>query len=86
MLRCSNYEVFGPSSHAAPAAICWEFVNGAIGARLPTTSQWKQAYASDHECVLIFDLICNPLQNLQRFVEKNPSQIALPATSIFHGY
>ena len=59
-LRDANCEIFDPSQHAAPAAPCHAFLNGAVGTKLPDTSRWKQAYADDPECVTITRLVNNP--------------------------
>ena len=59
-IRDSNCEIFSPNQFAAPAATIQAFVNGAIGARLPSHARWVEAYAADPECCAIRDLIHNP--------------------------
>ena len=59
-LRDSNCEIFSPNQFAAPAATIQAFVNGAIGARLPSHAQWVEAYAADPECCAMRDLVLNP--------------------------
>jgi hypothetical protein len=59
-IRDSNCEIFRPNQFAAPAATIHAFVNGAIGARLPSHDRWVAAYAADPECCVIRDLIVNP--------------------------
>ena len=59
-IRDANCQIFDPSSHAAPAAMCNVFLSGAIGTRLPDAAGWKRAYASDPECVTICSMIKNP--------------------------
>ena len=56
----SNCEIFSPNQFAAPAATIQTFVNGAIGACLPSHNRWVEAYAADPECCAIGDLILNP--------------------------
>ena len=58
-IRDSNCEIFRPNQFAAPAATIQAFVNGAIGARLPSHTRWVEAYAADAECCMIRDLIVN---------------------------
>jgi hypothetical protein len=59
-IRDSNCKIFRPNQFAAPAATIQAFVNGAIGARLPSYNRWVEAYAADPECCVIRDLIVNP--------------------------
>jgi hypothetical protein len=59
-IRDSNCKIFRPNQFAAPAATIQAFVNGAIGARLPSHNRWVEAYAADPECCVIRDLIVNP--------------------------
>ena len=59
-IRDSNCEVFDPSHHAAPAATCQSFLNGAVGAKLPDADRWISAYKDDPECVQLSSLINNP--------------------------
>jgi hypothetical protein len=59
-IRNSNCEIFRPNLFAAPAATIQAFVNGAIGARLPSHTRWVEAYAADPECCVIRDLIVYP--------------------------
>ena len=56
----SNCKIFRPNQFAAPAATIQAFVNGAIGAHLPSHNRWVEAYAADMECCMIRDLIVNP--------------------------
>ena len=56
----SNCEIFLPNQFAAPAATIQAFVNGAIGALLPSHNRWVEAYAADPERCVIQDLIVNP--------------------------
>ena len=58
--RDSNCEIFSPNQFAAPAATIQAFVNGAIGARLPSHAQWVKAYTANSECCMIRDLVINP--------------------------
>ena len=59
-IRDSNCEIFSPNQFAAPAATIQAFVNGAIGARLPSHAWWVEVYATDFECCAIQDLVINP--------------------------
>ncbi|KAL3786998.1 hypothetical protein HJC23_005509 [Cyclotella cryptica] len=59
-IRNANCEVFDPSRHAAPTAAIQAFVNGAIGARLPSNDRWAEAYANDKQMALIMTMIKNP--------------------------
>jgi hypothetical protein len=59
-IRDSNCEIFSPNQFAAPAATIQAFVNGAIGARLPSHARWVKAYSADSECCSIRDLVINP--------------------------
>ena len=59
-IRDSNCEIFRPNQFAAPAATIQAFVNGAIGARLPSHTRLVETYAADAECCMIRDLIVNP--------------------------
>ena len=52
----SNCEIFHPNQFVAPAANIQAFVNGVIGACLPSHTRWVEAYAADTECCVIRDL------------------------------
>jgi hypothetical protein len=59
-IRDSNCEIFSPNQFAAPAATIQAFLNGAIGARLPSHARWVEAYAADPECCAIRGLALSP--------------------------
>ena len=59
-IRDSNFEIFSPNQFAVPAATIQAFLNGAIGARLPSHARWVEANAANPECCAIRDLILNP--------------------------
>lgn len=59
-IRNANIELFDPSRHAAPAACCQAFVNGAVGTRLPGRDQWITAYADDPQTSKIREMVSNP--------------------------
>jgi hypothetical protein len=59
-MRDLNCEIFSPNQFAAPAATILAFVNGAIGAHLPSHARWVEAYAADPECCAIRNLVLNP--------------------------
>jgi hypothetical protein len=46
-IRDSNCVIFSPNQFAAPAATIQAFVNGAIGACLPSHARWVKAYTAD---------------------------------------
>jgi hypothetical protein len=72
-IRNANIEVFDPARHAAPAAACQAFVNGAVGTRLPSAERWKEAYERDAEMVQIMKLIKNPsLVKKESLLKVNP--------------
>ncbi len=58
-IRDSNWEIFSPNQFAASAATIQAFVNGAIGAYLPSHNCWVEAYAADLECCAIWHLALN---------------------------
>ncbi len=59
-IRDLNCEIFSPNQFAAPSATIQAFVNGAIGARLPSHARWVEAYAANSKCCMIRDLVINP--------------------------
>ena len=70
-LRDANCQVFDPAQYSAPVALCQTFVNGAIGARLPTAAMWKRAYDKDPEMILIRDMIKSPIN----LTKKNLAEV-----------
>ncbi len=59
-IRDSNCEIFSPNQFTTPAATIQAFINGTIGAPLPSHTQWVEAYANDPNCCEIQDLVINP--------------------------
>ncbi len=59
-IRKRNVEIFEPRQYAVPAACAQAFLNGAIGVRLPTRSQWVAAYCNDPTMSSILGFIQNP--------------------------
>ncbi|KAL3794570.1 hypothetical protein HJC23_008026 [Cyclotella cryptica] len=59
-IRNANIELFDPSRHAAPAACCQAFVNGAVGTSPTGRDQWITAYAADPQTSKIKEMVSNP--------------------------
>ena len=77
-IRNANCQIFDPSHYAAPAALCQVFVSGTIGACLPNTDTWRQAYGDDEEMCLLRDMIMNPSKVIKVNLDKVQSSYRGP--------
>ena len=59
-IRTANCQIFDPTRHAAAAASCQVFVNGAVGSRLPNADMWSKAYEHDPEMCRLKSMIDDP--------------------------
>jgi hypothetical protein len=57
---CSNFKIYKPHRAAAPAAHVQLFLNGAVGARLPSHKNWVQAYRNNPELSSVLQFVENP--------------------------
>ena len=60
LLRALNTEVFTPNQGPAPAATIQTLLNGAVCTKMPSPSQWTQAYNNDTDMDAVKHLVLKP--------------------------
>jgi hypothetical protein len=72
---CSNFKIYEPHTAAAPAAHFQLFLNGAVGAQLPSHKNWVRAYCNDPK---LSSALCF-VENLGTISQRNLNKAKLNA-------